>query len=117
MSTPTSLTPDSSEALVQLFWQLNGRLSWSRGTVASQDQEAARRIVQAVGPAAEATTCAAAYAREFSRDLLPLAETLQHPSENILLMTSQPPTGCALIAASVGRHVNAHSDSGRRQRY
>jgi tetratricopeptide (TPR) repeat protein len=106
MSMPSPSTPDSTEELLQLFWQRLGRTTSSREEASSQEQGAARRIVVAIGAASKAVTLAAEFADEFAQDLLMLANELEQPSEETQLMTAQPPKGCALIAAtavSVGR--------------
>src|SRR5258708_6270650 len=100
MSTPSPLTPDTTEELLRLFWQRLGHTPSTGEAMPSHQHDAARRIVVAVGPAAEAVTLAAAFADEFAQDLPMLADELERPSEKTLLMTPQPPTGRALIAAT-----------------
>src|SRR5262252_2556040 len=97
---PSPLPSDSKEELLRLFWQRLGHMPSLGEERPSPRHDAARRIVVAVGPAAEAVTLAAALADELAVDLPMLADLLEQPSEETLLLTPQPPTGRALIAAT-----------------
>ena len=111
MSDPSTPTPDSTEELLRLFWQ---RLGYSppSGDETPSDQDAAQRIVAAVGPSADTVSVAAAFVGEFSLPLPPLAHALEHPSEDVLLMTPQPPTGSALVAATAVEQGQRRQDGG-----
>jgi tetratricopeptide (TPR) repeat protein len=112
MSMPSPLAADSTEELLRLFWQHLARTPASGKEMTSRQQDAARRIVVAVGPSAEAVTLAAAFADEFAQDLPQLAAQLERPSESTLLMTPQPPTGGALIAATAVGVGESRQDGG-----
>ena len=111
MSDPSAPTLDSTDELLRLFWQ---RLGYSPppddATLSPQD--AARRIVAAVGPSPAAVSVAAACAVEFSLPLAPLANALEHPSEDVLVMTARPPTGSALVAATAVEQGERRQDGG-----
>ena len=92
----------SNEELLRLFWkQLDYEGASDEGTLSQQ--EAARRIVAAAGPTSEAVLLAAAFADEFRLALPTLADALEHPSEETLLVTSLRPTGSMLVAATAVR--------------
>lgn len=111
MSDPSTSMPDSTEELLQLFWQRLGHSPPSDEEMPGQ-QDAARRIVAVVGPSAAAVSVAAAFAVEFSLPLPPLADALEHPSEDVLLTTAQPPTGSALVAATAVEQGQRRQDGG-----
>ncbi len=101
----------SNEELLRLFWkQLDYEGASDEGTLSQQ--EAARRIVAAAGPAREAVLLAAAFADEFRLALPTLADALEHPSEEMLLVTPLRPTGSMLVAATAVRQGQLHQDEG-----
>jgi tetratricopeptide (TPR) repeat protein len=112
MNMPSPLPSDSKEELLRLFWQRLGRTPSLGEEMLGSQQDAALRIVVAVGPAAEAVTLAAAFADELAQDLPKLADLLEQPSEETLLLTPQPPTGRALIAATAVGVGHARLDGG-----
>lgn len=77
-----------------------------RGDVSSlapEEYAAAQRIVDAVELDTDAVVLAAAYAAEFQLDLGDIASSLEHPDEDTLLITAQPPRKGALVAATAVR--------------
>ncbi len=112
MSTPSPLSPESPEVLLQLFWQRLGHTPSSGDPLSRQQRDAARRIVAAVGPTTDAVTLAATYADEFSQDLPQLADALGHPSAAIQALTPQALTGGALLAATAVGLGQSRQDAG-----
>jgi tetratricopeptide (TPR) repeat protein len=111
MNDPSASASGSNEELLRLFAQRYGHgLASDDGTPSQQDS--ARRIVAAVGPAVEAVVLAAAFADEFALALPTLADALEHPSKETLLTTPQPPTGRALIAATAVQQGQRCQDAG-----
>lgn len=109
-NTPSDSAEDPSGELLRLFWQRLGREPDTEEVPSQRD--AAVRIVATVGPLAESVLLAAAFADEFARDLVALADELEHPSEGTSLMTPQPPTGSALISATAVRQGQRQQQSG-----
>lgn len=111
MNEPSASASGSNEELLRLFAQRYGHgLASDDGTPGQQDS--VWRIVAAVGPAREAVLLAAAFADEFALSLPMLANALEHPPEEVLLTTSQYPTGSALIAATAVQHGQRCQDAG-----
>lgn len=100
--------PYSSEEQIELFARSLGRDHASQLT--SDETEAARRIVTALGQDTDATLLAAKFAREFHLALPALAGELEHPQEATLRMTGQPLKGGALVAATAIRHGEIQRD-------
>lgn len=104
--------PDSSDVLLQLFWQRLSRRGHIPTGVFQSHRDAARRIVAAVGPSARAVVLVAAFADEFALDLEQLADDLEYPEETTLAYTPRPPTGRALVAAIAVQHGLDHRQGG-----
>lgn len=100
--------PFSLEEQVELFARSLGRDDTPQLT--SDNTDAARRIITALGQDTDATLLAANYAREFHLVLPALADELEHPDEATLRMTEQPLKGGALVAATAVRCGQAQRD-------
>lgn len=111
MNEPSASASGSNEELLRLFAQQYGHELASDDRTPSQ-QDSVRRIVTAVGPTREAVLLAATFANEFTLSLPTLADALEHPPEETLLMTPQYPTGSALIAATAVQHGQSCQDAG-----
>lgn len=98
----------ASEEQVALFTRSLGRDQASPLT--TDETDAARHIIAALGQDTDVTLLAADYAREFHIALPALANELEHPHEATLRMTRQPLIGGELVAATAIRRGQVQQD-------